>query len=585
MNGNRSTPIAIPPFNSETLSFCGELGQVSLKKSSKSLPEELFEQTFNALIAEIVILNEAGTIVGANKSWKSFAQSNGLNLTDSGLGLNYLGVCDDARGKDAEYAKLAGEGIRSVMSGKHDSFRLDYPCHSPDEMRWFSMHVTRFPVRDTFCVVIAHQNITEQRIAEDSLKAAHAETEMLLSSISSVLIGVDENDRVCRWNSTAERTFGLSASEVLGKSFPECPLTWNWAALFEILPACFSEIGSSGPLKEISFTYPDGRAGYLGLTANLLRKENGNEGGFLLLGTDITDLKTLQASLNQAQKLESIGQLAAGIAHEINTPTQFVGDNIRFCKEAFSELIGLIDALREIFADEQSSKEDVTGRIDAAIVKADLNYIRAEIPQAIEQSLYGISRISKLVLAMKEFSHPGGEEMIPVDLNHAIENTITVGRNEWKYVSEMKTDFDASIPPVKCLPAELNQVILNLIVNAAHAIGDANSHLNRDKGITQVKTRRDGAWVEICISDNGTGMPKEIRNRIFDPFFTTKPVGKGTGQGLAIARSAVVDKHGGSIDFQSEVGIGTTFIIRLPIDGKQTGSSHDARPGSKTSLC
>ena len=167
---------------------------------------------------------------------------------------------------------------------------------------------------------------------------------------------------------------------------------------------------------------------------------------------------------------------------------------------------------------------------------------------------------------MKEFSHPSAAEKTSADLNHCILSTVTVSRNEWKYVADLETDLDAGLPPVCCVPGELNQVFLNLIVNAAHAIGDVVGDSAERKGKIVVNTRRDGDWVEIRIADTGTGIPEEIRGRIFDPFFTTKDVGRGTGQGLAIAHNVVVDKHGGTLRVESEVGKGTTFIVRLPIE-------------------
>jgi signal transduction histidine kinase len=173
---------------------------------------------------------------------------------------------------------------------------------------------------------------------------------------------------------------------------------------------------------------------------------------------------------------------------------------------------------------------------------------------------------------MKEFSHPGTKEKIPLNLNHAIDSTITVARNEWKYVAEVETDFDPLLPLVPCLPGEFNQVILNMIVNAAHAIDDANRKRGQEKGRINIQTLNCPKWAEIRIGDTGLGIPVEIRNRIFDPFFTTKEIGKGTGQGLAIAHSVVVDKHGGSIHFETEEGKGTTFVIRLPLDDKAPAS-------------
>jgi signal transduction histidine kinase len=176
-----------------------------------------------------------------------------------------------------------------------------------------------------------------------------------------------------------------------------------------------------------------------------------------------------------------------------------------------------------------------------------------------------VTRVSRIVQAMKEFSHPSTAEKTPVDLPRAIENTLTVARNEWKYVAEVVTDFDPALPAVRCLPGEVNQMLLNLIVNAAHAIGDVVGTGGERKGTLTVTTRRVGNWAEIRVSDTGTGIPAKIRERVFDPFFTTKPVGKGTGQGLAIAHAVVVDKHGGQITLETEEGRGTTFIVRLPL--------------------
>ena len=211
--------------------------------------------------------------------------------------------------------------------------------------------------------------------------------------------------------------------------------------------------------------------------------------------------------------------------------------------------------------------------IVAGVKRADAGYLLEEIPKAIEQTLEGVTRVSTLVGAMKEFPHPGTKEKIPLDLNHAIECTITVARNEWKYVADMETEFDRSVPLISCQPGEFNQVILNLIVNAAHAIGEVVGKGGPSKGKIKVQTRNCQEWAEIRIQDTGAGIPEKVRARIFDPSFTTKEIGKGTGQGLAIARSVVVDKHDGTIHFETEEGKGTTFIIRLPKDGKAVAAN------------
>ncbi len=278
--------------------------------------------------------------------------------------------------------------------------------------------------------------------------------------------------------------------------------------------------------------------------------------------------KKLQAELLHSQKLEAIGQLAAGIAHEINTPTQYIGTNIDFLDEAFCDVSKLIDKFMKLLkaAKEDAITPELIDEVEEAIEETDWEYLKEEVPQAICQSREGVARVTSIVRAMKDFSHPGSKEKEPADINKIIDTTITISRNEWKYVADVETDFESDLPPVPCLVDEMGQVILNLLVNAAHAIGEKlKENPELTKGLIKISTRRKDDWVEIRISDTGTGIPEDARDRIFEPFFTTKEVGKGTGQGLAIVRNVVVDKHQGTIDFETEVGKGTTFIIRLPL--------------------
>ncbi len=265
---------------------------------------------------------------------------------------------------------------------------------------------------------------------------------------------------------------------------------------------------------------------------------------------DVTDRALLEAQSAQAQKLESIGQRAAGIAHEISTPIQYVGDNARFLQDGFARLKPML----------------VLDRLSAEF-REDAEYLGAEIPKAIEQLLEGVEHVARIVRAMKEFSHPGPPDKTPVDLNRALQNTAMVSRNEWKYVADLTEDLDEALPAAQCVPGEINQVILNLIVNAAHAIADHGRGRTGAKGCITLSSRRDGDWVEIRVRDTGTGIPEAARAKVFDPFFTTKEAGKGTGQGLAIAHAVVVKNHGGTIRFETETGAGTTFIVRLPIAG------------------
>jgi len=287
--------------------------------------------------------------------------------------------------------------------------------------------------------------------------------------------------------------------------------------------------------------------------------------------------KLMEIQLRQAQKLESIGQLAAGIAHEINTPTQYIGDNIRFLQASFAELESAHHALYDLMVANKSghASPSLIAGTEASLARTDLGFLLEEIPKAVAQTLEGVDRVAKIVRAMKDFSHPGTGEKVLVNLNHALDTTLTVARNEWKYVAKVETDFDPALPSLPCLPGELNQVLLNLIVNAAHAIADVVADDAERKGVITASTRSLGEWAEIRIKDTGRGIPEQIRHKIYDPFFTTKPVGKGTGQGLAIAHAVIVDQHGGTLSFETEMGVGTTFIIRLPF---KPASGKPAKP-------
>ena len=277
--------------------------------------------------------------------------------------------------------------------------------------------------------------------------------------------------------------------------------------------------------------------------------------------------------------MESIGQLAAGIAHEINTPIQYVGDNIRFLRDAFNDCQAFAAAIPTFFDDLQTGQplESVCMKFQEAREKADLEFLTREIPAALEQSLEGVGRVARIVHAMKEFSHPEVDEKLPADLNRAIESTVMVSRNEWKYVAELSTDLDPELPPLPCYVGHFNQVMLNLIVNAAHAIAERVGDGSSGKGKITISTRRRDDWAEIRVQDNGAGISSAVRHRIFEPFFTTKEVGKGTGQGLSSCHTIIERKHGGHIDFESEPGQGTVFKILLPLSGS---ASNTPLPGS-----
>jgi signal transduction histidine kinase len=263
--------------------------------------------------------------------------------------------------------------------------------------------------------------------------------------------------------------------------------------------------------------------------------------------------------------LESVGRLAAGIAHEINTPVQFVSDSLFFLRDASAELFSVVErleAVRAAVAAGEPAAAFAAAALDAE-EEADLPYLLDQVPRAFERSMDGLQRVASIVRSMKEFAHPDQKEMTAVDLNRSIQSTLIVGRTEYKYVADLETDL-GELPPVMCYAGEINQAVLNIVTNAAHAIGDVAGD-NGPRGLITVRTRCEGNDVVVQITDTGGGIPAWVADRIFDPFFTTKAVGKGTGQGLAIARAVIVEKHRGQLRFDTTPGKGTTFTISIPI--------------------
>jgi PAS domain S-box-containing protein len=407
----------------------------------------------------------------------------------------------------------------------------------------------------------AEQSLNYARIQAE---AAARERGEILAAVDAFFICVNGEGIVTTWTPRAEAIFGISLERAVSQLFTELPIQWSWKEVIVAMEEAKTTINSIR-VEKIRLVHQNGKEVFLKLTVSPICDDRGVT--YVFMGEDISDRLALEHDLVQAQKLESIGHLAAGIAHEINTPTQFVGDNLRFLADSFSDLAAVLDRHRVLLLSAKAGTcaPDLIEACEAEARRVDLDYLTEEVPKAIAQSSEGVTRIATIVRAMKEFAHPGNDEKACVDLNKAIESTITVARNEWKYIADLTTDLAQDLPLVPCLLGQFNQVILNMIVNATHAIADVVKGTGA-KGTISIATRSVGGWAEVRITDSGTGIPEEIRRKIFDPFFTTKEVGKGTGQGLAIAHSVIVDKHHGTIAIESEVGQGSTFIVRLPLD-------------------
>ena len=415
----------------------------------------------------------------------------------------------------------------------------------------------------------------ERMRAVEETRKANAETERMLSAIKSILIVIDREGTITRWNLAAAETFGVSEKNAVGFKILEMPIAWDSQTIAESVRDALD--GTQAVSRnEVRYTRADGKDGVIGMTLHPYRDERERLMGCLLTAADLTEKRALTAQLQHAQKMETVGQLAAGIAHEINTPTQYVGDNTRFIRDAFDDFNSVLEKYAELLAAARDGAidEKLIEEVEDAIERADLEYLSEEVPAAIRQSLEGVSRIDRIVQSMRDFAHTGTTEKKAADLNRAVESTITVARNEWKYVADVETAFDEKLPPVPCLLGEFNQVILNMIINATHAIAEKVGDGSEGKGQIKVSTAKvAGEWAEIRIGDSGCGIPPEVQSRIFDPFFTTKEVGKGTGQGLAISHAVVVEKHGGQLFFETEKGNGTTFVIRLPLEAGEASKT------------
>jgi two-component system, NtrC family, sensor kinase len=405
----------------------------------------------------------------------------------------------------------------------------------------------------------------------DALEHEVQRAKAVFDSAAEGIIIFDDSGLIESMNKAAENIFGISSGSLASQS-----VSWTIQDLFVDFLRC--ESGNDNCLvSRVQETMgrsveTDGKkidGSTIAVELVIGQFSHGNQRWYSGIVRDLSRRRILEAQLAQAQKLESVGQLAAGIAHELNTPIQFVGDNTRFLKDSFitiEEAFEKLDLIVESIAGNNSLSHPVFPLLvdfSGLYHSSDLRFLREEIPRAIDQTLEGADNVARIVRAMKVFSHPGSKELQQIDLNSALDSTITVSRNEWKYCARVQTDFASDLPKIYCLPAELNQAFLNILVNGAHAIQAKGGD---ELGQLTVSTRQDESHIYIDISDTGTGIPESIRNRVFDPFFTTKGVGKGTGQGLAIAYNVVVELHKGQLLFDTKEGEGTTFHIVLPMN-------------------
>lgn len=414
-------------------------------------------------------------------------------------------------------------------------------------------------------MILVSREITERKKAEDELAREREQLAVTLRSITDGVISTDLDNRIVLMNRVAESLTGWTLAEAQGKE-----LTEVFCVPADCQAECSRKTACGQETTHLQGVTLQSRKGdkfsIEGNCAPILHYDD-SVIGHLVVFRDQTEKQRFQAQMALSSKLQSIGQLAAGIAHEINTPMQFISDNTEFVQKVFNDFIPLHEVRDKLLAQcrESGTFMETVKEIEAKWKEVDGDYVMTELPVAINETISGIDRVVKLVKAMKTFSHPTQGKMQLCDLNQSIEATSNVSRNEWKYVADLKLDLDPALPPVPCLIDELNQVVLNMITNSVDAIKDVIASNGEQRGLIQIATRSLGDAVQIIINDSGKGMPEEVMRKIFDPFFTTKEPGKGTGQGLAISHDIIANKHHGRIEVQSESGKGTQFTITLPL--------------------
>jgi two-component system, NtrC family, sensor kinase len=426
--------------------------------------------------------------------------------------------------------------------------------------------------------------IAAQRTAEAT--AAYQQYRMIAETASDGIVTMNREGTIQFANTSAANIFGCSAKQLIGASLlqfvPDCvyPLRQaTTAAGPDPVPEAGSHLDLRG--KNTAGTPLTLEVSFSGFPAS------GGDATQTAVIRDVTERRRLESNRAHSRRLESIGRLAAGVAHEINTPIQYISDNLTFIERSCSALEQMFDVLQRMSGSGglQELGRDLIAELTSVREKTKFDHLRRQMPDAVKEALEGARQVAQIVRAMNEFAHPGGEGMTTADLNHVLEITVAVSRNRWKRVAELKLDLAMDLPLIVGAPEALRQAFLNLVINAADAIEDATRTSHRGRGLISISSRRQKDWAEVRIADSGTGIPETFRPRIFEPFFTTKDVGCGTGQGLAITHAIVVQRHRGSIEFQTAVDQGTTFIVKLPLGQPEKNQSDPALIHRSLRLC
>jgi two-component system, NtrC family, sensor kinase len=494
---------------------------------------------------------------------------------------------EDAIGK-TDFDAFSDEHARQAFEDEQRIIRTAEPIYNLEERETFIdgreawVSTTKMPLHDETGTIVGtfgvSTDITARKRGERLLLESEERWRTLLANSQDIVMLIDAAGRLTYANPAVARWLGYEPDELVGATLVGLAHADDKQAVTDAFARACGTSRTSGRPELVNYrsTHKDGSWHMLEATLVCLLDDPAI-GAVLVASRDVSERAALEQERERlelerrvSQRLEAVGQLSAGIAHEINTPLQFVGDSVTFLREAVDELLALTKMYHYLLhTQEMIGKQERQRRAAEAEESADLGYLTERIPKAFERTVDGIARVRSIVQAMKRFSHPSGSDAAPSDLNEAVDTTLAVCRNEYKYVADVELDL-GKLPPVVCNIGEINQVLLNLIINAAQAIGE-NVARTEERGTIRISTRVDRNEAVIEIADNGPGIPPEYEDRIYEPFFTTKEIGKGSGQGLALARTTL-EQHGGSIKCTSTPGAGTTFTVRLPL--RQPGSSN-----------
>ena len=564
-------------YNADSINLNGELiglrgiivditehkrAEETLRKS-----KEIAENYLNVASEIIVSLNEEGTILLLNDSGHRILGYKRGEL----VGKNWFDTCLPEKIRTEvriTFKKLLQGDIENVKTYENPIVTKD---GHEKTIVWHNT-VLYDENGEIYGILSSGEDITDKKKVADELRKLSFAIEqsaniVVITDVEGIIEYVNpkftEVTGYTRDEALGQNPRILKSGEMSDESYKEL---WNTIASGKIWSGEFRNMKKNGELY------------WEKATITPVIDKSGSITNYLAIKEDITEQKALEKEhqmleieINQARKLEAIGSLAAGIAHEINTPIQFVGDNTNFLSDSFKSLMSLIETYKYLWqrANTGAAMAELNREIIDAEQNVELGYLQEEIPSAIEQTLDGVKRVTKIVRAMKDFAHNDQGEKSLSNINDMLASCLTVSLNELKYVANIKTNYCQNLPEIECYRDDLNQVFLNLLINAAHTIADVVGDASAGKGTITVATQQDNDNVIIKISDTGTGIPPTIQDRIFDPFFSTKDVGKGSGQGLAIAHKIVVEKHEGSLEFETEENKGTTFIIRIPINARQ----------------